>query len=107
MLKVKRPSPRKEEKAQEESDKAYTVQQLAYILQCLENDSLKWQTYVNLVADTGIRRGEACALEWSDIDWVKGTITIRRNAQYTSAAGVYVTSPKMASPVLWTWGRTC
>lgn len=94
MLKVKRPSPRKEEKAQDESDKAYTVQQLAYILQCLENESLKWQTYVNLVADTGIRRGEACALEWSDIDWAKGTITIRRNAQYTPAAGVYVTSPK-------------
>lgn len=94
MLKVKRPTPRKEEKAQDESEKAYTVQQLHYILQCLENESLKWQTYINLVADTGIRRGEACALEWSDIDWAKGTITIRRNAQYTPTAGVYVTSPK-------------
>ena len=94
MLKVKRPAARKEEQAQDESEKAYTVQQLAYILQCLENESLKWQTYINLVADTGIRRGEACALEWSDIDWAKGTITIRRNAQYTPAAGVYVTSPK-------------
>ena len=94
MLKVKRPAPRKEEKAQDESDKAYTVQQLAYILQCLENESLKWQTYINLVADSGIRRGEACALEWSDIDWTKGTLMIRRNAQYTPTAGVYVTSPK-------------
>lgn len=94
MLKVKRPTPRKEEKAQDESEKAYTVQQLHYILQCLENESLKWQTYINLVADTGIRRGEACALEWSDIDWAKGTITIRRNAQYTPTVGVYVTSPK-------------
>ena len=87
MLKVKRPTPRKGETAQDESDKAYTVQQLAYILQCLENKSLKWQTYINLVADTGIRRGEACGLEWSDIDWAKGTITIRRNAQYTPTAG--------------------
>lgn len=94
MLKVKRPTPRKEERAQDESEKAYTVQQLHYILQCLENESLKWQTYINLVADTGIRRGEACALEWSDVDWAKGTITIRRNAQYTPTAGVYVTSPK-------------
>ena len=93
-MKVKRPTPRKGETAQDESDKAYTVQQLAYILQCLENESLKWQTYINLVADTGIRRGEACGLEWSDIDWTKGTITIRRNAQYTPTAGVYVTSPK-------------
>ena len=71
MLKVARPKPRKEEKAQDESDKAYTVQQLAYILQCLENESLKWQTYINLVADSGIRRGEACALEWSDRDALK------------------------------------
>lgn len=94
MLKVDRPAPRKEETAQEESDKAYTVQQLRYILQCLENESLKWQAYINLVADTGIRRGEACALKWSDIDWAKGTITIRRNAQYTPQAGVYITSPK-------------
>ena len=94
MLKVDRPAPRKEETAQDESEKAYTVQQLRYILQCLENESLKWRAYINLVADTGIRRGEACALEWSDIDWAKGTITIRRNAQYTPQAGVYITSPK-------------
>ena len=94
MLKVDRPTPRKEETAQDESDKAYTVQQLRYILRCLENESLKWRAYINLVADTGIRRGEACALEWSDIDWAKGTITIRRNAQYTPQAGVYITSPK-------------
>lgn len=94
MMKVKRPAPRKEETAHDESEKAYTVQQLHYILQCLQNEQLKWQAYINLVADTGIRRGEACALEWSDIDWVKGTITIRHNAQYTPSAGVYITSPK-------------
>ena len=94
MLKVKRPAPRKEEKARDESDKAYTVQQLAYILQCLEHESTKWRCYVSLIADTGIRRGEACGLEWADIDWTNGTITIRRNAQYTPQAGVYITSPK-------------
>ena len=94
MLKVKHPSPRKEERAQDESEKAYTVQQLAYILRCLANESLKWQTHISLVADTGVRRGEACGLEWADIDWAKGTITIRRNAQYTPQAGVYITSPK-------------
>ena len=94
MLKVKRPAPRKEEKAQNESEKAYTVQQLRYILQCLENESLKWRCYVSLVADTGIRRGEACALEWADIDWANSAITVRRNAQYTPQAGVYITSPK-------------
>ncbi len=94
MLKVKRPSTSKTEKVKDESEKAYTVQQLRHILQCLDNEPLKWKTYITLIADTGIRRGEACALEWEDIDWVNATITIRRNAQYTSQAGVYITSPK-------------
>lgn len=94
MLKVKRPAPRKDEKKRAEGEKAYTVQQLRHILQCLEREPLKWRAYINLISDTGIRRGEACGLEWSDIDWKKETITIRRNAQYTPAAGVYVTTPK-------------
>ena len=94
MLKVKRPAPRKDEKTQDEGEKAYTVQQLRHILQCLEREPLKWQVYINLIADTGISRGEACGLEFADIDWRNETITIRRNAQYTPTDGVYLTSPK-------------
>ncbi len=30
---------------------------------------------------TGMRLGEVCALKWSDIDWEKRTITVRRTAQ--------------------------
>lgn len=94
MLKVKRPAPRKDEKVKGEMEKAYTIQQLRYILQCLEHEPLKWRVYVNLLADTGIRRGEACGLEWADVDWRNEMITIRRNAQYTPEAGVYLTTPK-------------
>ena len=94
MLKVKRPAPRKDEKKQEEGDKAFTVQELARVLSCVMQEPLKWQAYINLAADSGARRGELCGLQWSDVDWNKGTITIRRNLQYTSAAGVYETSPK-------------
>lgn len=94
MLKVARPKPRKKEKAQDEGDKAYTVQELRHILQCLVAEPLKWQVYINLIADTGIRRGEACGIQWSDINFKTGSITIRRNLQYTASAGVYETSPK-------------
>lgn len=94
MLKVKRPAPRKDEKIQDELGKAYTVQQLRYILQCLEDEPLKWRTYISLVADTGLRRGEATAIQWKDIDWKESSITIRQNAQYTPHAGVYTTTPK-------------
>jgi integrase len=33
---------------------------------------------------TGMRLGEVCALKWSDIDWEKRTITVRRTAQRTA-----------------------
>ena len=94
MLKVKRPAPRKDEQPKEESDKAYTVQDLAYILSCAAREPLQWQTYISLSADTGLRRGECCGLQWSDIDFNAGAVTVRRNLQYTAAAGVYATSPK-------------
>ena len=94
MLKVKRPAPRKDEQPKEESDKAYTVQELAYILSCAAQEPLQWQTYISLAADTGLRRGECCGLQWSDIDFKAGAVTVRRNLQYTAAAGVYATSPK-------------
>ncbi len=94
MLKVKRPAPRKDEQPKEESDKAYTVQELSYILSCATQEPLQWQTYISLAADTGLRRGECCGLQWADIDVKAGTVTVRRNLQYTAAAGVYATSPK-------------
>jgi integrase len=67
---------------------------LVYILSCVERESLKWQTYINLVADTGLRRGEACGVQWKDIDLKAGRVTVRRNLQYTAKKGVYETSPK-------------
>lgn len=94
MLRVTRPAPRKGEVAKEEESKAYTVQQLRYILKCLQEEPLKWRAYISLLADTGIRRGEACGLQWADIDMKAGAISIRRNLQYTPSAGIYEDSPK-------------
>lgn len=94
MLKVKRPAPRKGEQVQEEGEKALTAQELAHVLSCAAQEPLKWRAYINLAADTGARRGELCGLWWSDIDWSAGTVTIRRNLQYTAQAGVFETSPK-------------
>lgn len=94
LLKVKRPAPRKDERIQEESEKALTVEELRHVLACADQEPLKWRVYVHLSADTGIRRGEACGLQWSDIDFRNAAITVRRNLQYTAQAGVYATSPK-------------
>lgn len=105
MLKVKRPAPRKDEKLQDEAEKALTASQLALLLSFTAQEPLQWRTYIALAADSGARKGEICALQWRDISWDKGTITIRRNLQYTTDkhrpdlhyvtdSGVYVTNTK-------------
>ena len=70
------------------------MQELSYILACAAQEPRQWQTYIPLAADTSLRRGECCGLQWSDIDFKAGAVTVRRNLQYTAAAGVYATSPK-------------
>lgn len=88
------PAARKDEHIQNETEKAYTVQELSHIFDCLQHEPLKWQAYVHLVSDTGLRRGEACGLHWTDIDFKAGIITVRHNLQYTASAGVFLARPK-------------
>ncbi len=92
MLKMQRPRQSKEAKT--EGVKAYTADEIRYILRCLENEPLQWRCYVVMLIQTGCRRGEACALRWSDVDFETGAVTISQNLQYTAAAGVYFCTPK-------------
>ena len=93
MLKVKRPTPRKAEQI-ETVEQAYTVDEMKFIFSCLEKEPLKWRVFVRLLADTGIRRGEACGLCWDCVNFADNTVTIKRNLQYTPAKGVYMETPK-------------
>ena len=52
-----------------------TVQRL---ITALEGQSLKYEVYFKLILATGMRRGEACGLRWSDIDWRQRALHIRR-----------------------------
>ena len=94
MLKVDRPGPRADEVPKEESEKAYTAEEMSYILSCLDNESLKWRAYVYVMADTWMRRGEVCGLQWSDIDFKNNVITVRHNLQYSPSKGVFDKRPK-------------
>lgn len=93
MDKVERPRPRKGEKKEAVAN-AYTAKELQYILACLNDEPLKWRTMVRVLADTGMRRGECCGLQWKDIDFKQSTITISGNLCYTKTAGVYMDTPK-------------
>jgi integrase len=46
---------------------------------------------------TGIRRGELCALEWTDLDWDKGTIEVSKSLEETKQ-GLRVKSTKSGEP---------
>ena len=94
MLKIKRPKQNKDEIQKPESEKALTVEQLRYVLECLENEPLKWRTFIHLCADTGCRRSELVALQWSDIDFDNLTVSINKSFGYTKEDGIYLTTPK-------------
>lgn len=49
---------------------------------------------LKLIMFTGMRRGEACGLEWQDIDFEHGSLSIRRTSNYLPAKGVYTDTPK-------------
>ncbi len=93
MDKVQRPKATKAE-GKESHVKAYTEEELRYILECANKEPLKWRALIYLMADTGIRRGEATGLKWDCVDFTDGTITIRRNLCYTPDKGIYLDTPK-------------
>ena len=96
MDKVLVPRPRKDEVRNADVE-AFTVEELRYIIQCLDHEPLKWQALVRLMIDTGIRRGECCGLQWKYVDFENNTITIAWNLCYTKKAGVYLDTPKTKS----------
>lgn len=94
MRKIDRPVPRSDEVPQEDDEKAYTADELVYILSCIAKEPLKWQAYIRIVADTGCRRGECCGIHWEDINFETGELTFRHNLQYLPEIGIYDKRPK-------------
>lgn len=93
MDKVDRPRPRKDEVKTDRS-LAYTPAEMQTIIANLEREPLKWQALIHLLIDTGIRRGECCALQWNNIDFDTGAITIAGNLCYTPTKDVYLDTSK-------------
>lgn len=93
MDKVERPKARKGE-IKDKDVKFYSAEEVQRIFVALENEPLKWRTLMQLLIDTGIRRGKCCGLQWKDIDFKAGSITIRGNLCYTPQKGIYLDTPK-------------
>ncbi|MBQ7687630.1 MAG: site-specific integrase [Clostridia bacterium] len=93
MDKVDPPKPRKDE-IQKTGVEAFSVAEIRQVIDCLESEPLKWRAYIRLMMDTGVRRGECCAVKWSNVDFQTGAVLIDGNVGYTPEKGVYLDTPK-------------
>lgn len=93
MDKVERPKPRKDE-MKDKAVEAYTPEQVQRIIEAVQGEPLKWQCFIRLLVDTGLRRGEAGGLRWENLDFKGNTIAVEGNLCYTPNKGTYLDTPK-------------
>lgn len=68
------------------------------LLKAAEEDDERMAAFVRVIAATGMRRGEACGLRWSCIDWEAGTLRIQ-DAIVTADGGAVVKPPKTRASI--------
>lgn len=86
-------------KQEKETLDFYTKEQLETFMTCLSNmNTRKWEAFFRILAFTGLRRGEALAITWDDIDTNQGLLTVNK-AVKRGENGQYVGSTKNESSV--------
>ena len=80
----------------------YDDEQCKFLLENLERlnaDNIKYKVAIIITIFTGVRLGELMGLEWDDIDFRNGIISINKASQYLSDKGVFTKDPKTESSV--------
>ena len=72
----------------------YNKQELAEMLSALDQESTMFRCLVYLAIATGCRRGELVALEWKDIDFDSGIITVSKSAYRKKGEGTKIKDTK-------------
>ena len=96
MKKVILPKVEKTQKEIQFYDKAELKQFLDF---AYTYDPNKIYTFFRLLAYSGIRKGEAYALTWEDIDFQKNQISISKSLARGEKSRIYISSPKTRSSV--------
>lgn len=89
-------------RAKKPKRRSYDDEQTKILLENLEQLSIedtKYKVAIILTVFTGVRLGELMGLEWQDIDFKKGIISINRSSQYLSDMGVFTKVPKTESSI--------
>ena len=74
----------------------YTLEELKEFLAAAQKYNFKYYTYFLLLATTGLRKSEALALLWSDIDFNKRTVSVTKTLSIGMNNTQIVQSPKSA-----------
>lgn len=77
----------------------YDDEQCKLLLENLENQELKYKVAITITIFTGMRLGELLGLEWSDIDFNNGIISINKSSQYLCDKGIFTKTPKTDSSI--------
>ncbi|QYN54538.1 site-specific integrase [Lactobacillus panisapium] len=75
----------------------YSKEELQRFLQYAKSYNQKAYTFFRLLAYTGLRRGEALALKWSDIDFKENVVSVKRTLTKGLGNKVIVQTPKTSS----------
>lgn len=89
-------------KARKPKRRSYDDEQTKILLENLEKLSIeetKYKVAIILTVFTGVRLGELMGLEWQDVDFKNGIISINRSSQYLSDMGVFTKTPKTESSI--------
>ena len=68
--------------------------QIAAILEALEEEPLKWQLITHLMIVTGCRRGEIMGLQWDKVDFDHNRVKIDKSLVSSESKGVYLGNTK-------------
>lgn len=89
-------------KARKPKRRSYDDEQTKILLENLEllsSEDTKYKVAIILTVFTGVRLGELMGLEWQDVDFKNGIISINRSSQYLADMGVFTKVPKTESSI--------
>ena len=89
-------------RAKKPKRRSYDDEQTKILLENLEKltvEDTKYKVAIILTIFTVVRLGELMGLEWQDVDFKNGIISINRSSQYLSDMGVFTKVPKTESSI--------
>ena len=85
-------------KSQKKEKEVYSLEEAKLLLALIDEKApLNYRLFFNLLAYSGMRRGEALGLEYKDINFETSVLTICRTSNYHQGYGVYTDTPKTKS----------